>query len=123
MVPDLPAPGKGVDFIRLREGVDDPHARIKGGEGVLEDDLDGPPEFLQVLSLQGCDVFTLEEDPAVRGVDQLEYQPRHCRFAAAALSDDGENPVTLHAEGDAVDGPEHRRLAQHAAAEGEVFLQ
>src|SRR5258708_7887070 len=91
--------------------------RIERRIAVLEHHLHLPAE-LGEIERDRTDLFSVEQDLADVGLDDLHDQPRGGRLAAAGLADDAERLALGHLEIDAVDGAHHpsRPLEQAALA-------
>ena len=105
---------------------DGPHglAGVQRGVGVLEDHLHVAADQPEVLALQLRDVPALEEDGAIRGVEQAHGHPGQGGLAAARLPHQAQGLAGIDLQVDAV----HRvhvadvLLEDDASADGEVLL-
>src|SRR5258708_24033696 len=89
--------------------------RIERRIAVLEHHLHLPAE-LGEIERDRTDLFSVEQDLADVGLDDLHDQPRGGRLAAAGLADDAERLALGHLEIDAVDGAHHRSRPREQAA-------
>ena len=92
-----------MDTERLADDVANGHSRIEGRVRILEDDLNVPPDGSHCLALESGDVATVEDDPSVGGLDQLDDRPAERRLAAPGLADDAERLAASNGEVDTGD--------------------
>ena len=78
--------------------------RVVGAEGVLEDALDVGVVLLQLPSLEGRDVDTVERDHAAGDSYEPKDHLADGRLPAAALADERHDLARRHIEADIVDG-------------------
>ena len=71
---------------RLAENVENPHARIEGGEGILKDDLHVPTELAQFARRCGEHILTLKADGAGGGLDEPQDHATQRGLAAARFA-------------------------------------
>ena len=108
---------------RLGDDVEDRQARVQGGHGVLEDDLQvaahlaalGPPQVGRVLAQ--------DHDRALLGPLEGEDLHEGGGLAASGLADQGQGLAPADVEGDAVDGVDgaHASFEDGALHEGELL--
>ena len=89
--------------------VEQGHARVQGGEGVLEDHLHLPAQGLQLVpgqigDVDHCAVIGAEENLSCGRLERAHDTAGGGRLAAAALSYDSEGLSSEHAEIQAVNG-------------------
>ena len=103
----------------------DPHSRVEGTPGVLEDGLDGAAVGAAVARIGVVDVFALEEDAALGGFLQHQEELGGGALAAAGLADNTQGLAPFNLERDAVHGLEVAGGAgeEQALGDGEVLLQ
>jgi hypothetical protein len=94
-----------VEHQRLGEDLAHRHARIEGGEGVLEDDLRLATKRAQAALAEARDVFPIDPHPALIGADQPHGEAAKRGLAAAGFTDQSERPAGLQGQRYAVDGP------------------
>ena len=93
------------------------HARVQGGERVLEDDLHVARQAAQLLRAHRADVAAVEQHLAGGGFDQAQDAAPGGALAAARFADHAQRLAGGQLEADAVDRMhvvDH--AAQHAAA-------
>ena len=114
-----------VDVERLGDDEADALARVERRVRVLEDHHHLAPERAHVLARELRDVPALEDDLAVRRLEQLHDAARHRRLAAAGLADDAERLALPEGEADPVDGLHGADLLleDDPAGDREVLLQ
>src|SRR4029077_14809295 len=90
--PDVPVSGAADAKVvqRLLEDVPDRHARVEGGERVLEDHLHLPPDPAQASSAQLGDILAVEGDGPGRHRQERRDQTSERGFPAAGLTDKAE---------------------------------
>src|SRR5699024_4546527 len=110
--------GLGDDFA-------DRQARIDGGHGVLDHDLDVLAHGQAFALAEIGDVDAVDDDPSLLRGDHFEHFPDRGRLAAAGLADEAERLSGLDLEIDSVDGPNGADLPfEYGALEQwEVLLQ
>ena len=88
---------------RLADDVADLEARVQGGVGVLEDDLQLAAPGPHLLPRQAVDALAVDANLAGGRVDQLQDRLAGGRLAAAALADETQGLALGDVERDAVD--------------------
>ena len=89
---------------RLGDDVADPEARVQGGIGILEDDLQFAAIGPHLAARQLVDALAIDADFAGGRLDQLQNGLAGGRFATAALADQPQRLSRRDVERDAVDG-------------------
>ena len=103
----LPAVRHSVDEQGFADYIEQGHARVQGGEGVLEDHLHLPAQGLQLVpgqigDVDHCAVIGAEENLSCGRLQRAHDTAGGGRLAAAALSYDAEGLSSEHAEIQAV---------------------
>ena len=113
----FPAPEAVGGDQRLADDAPDPHARIEGGIGILEDDGKPLAPGLLCLVASALQIDALETHLAAIGAQQAQQRKRHRRLAAAGLSHQRQGFPRGHREADILD------RANDAVARGEMLGQ
>src|SRR5688500_14378490 len=92
------------------------HARIERGEGVLEDDLQLPPQPLHLVALRGHDIHAFETHMPTRRRYEAQHGPAHGRLAAARLSHQAKRLTSADEEAHVVHRFHLGHRALHEAA-------
>ena len=108
-----------MDDVGFLEGLADSHPGIQGGIGVLEDDLQLPPQFLQAMGGKRKEVLPGEPDPAPGSGEEGQEQAAQGGLAAAGFSHQPEGFPFLKGQIDALHGFENRAPAPRS---GEVEI-
>src|SRR5580704_8533989 len=96
--------GDSVDAQRLGDDIGDPHARIEGGIGILEDHLEASPQRAQHAVARMRDVDPVEADLSARGLLDPHDDAPKSRLAAARLTDQADRLAAPDREIQAIDG-------------------
>ncbi len=118
------AVGEFVGVDGFGDGEADGHAGIERGEGVLEDELDGPAHALFAGRVEFGDVFAVDADGAAEGLFEADDTAPGCGFAAAAFAHQSEG--FAGGDGEAhlfggVDAADQAEAAADIEAGGEPF--
>jgi hypothetical protein len=95
------------------------HARVQGGQRILEHDLDLTAVGAQLRRRQGEQVHAVEPDPPRLGIDQAQQRAADRGLAAPRLAHQGQGAPRRDLEVDAVDRTHVAlRPLQHPGADG-----
>ena len=112
-----------VDLERRSDDRADALARVQARVGILEDHLHVPPQGPERPGAELRDVSALEDDRALRRLEQPDDRAAERRFAAAGLADEADRLPRAHGEGHVVDGVNSPDLAlEQALPDREVLL-
>src|SRR5437773_6231109 len=109
---------------RLGDDLSHRHARVQRRVRILEDDLQLAPHVAHLPAAEPRNVPRVEDDRALRRLDQLDDRAAERRLAAARFADEAQGFPRLHAEIDAVDRVDRANDAlEEARADREVLVE
>jgi hypothetical protein len=89
---------------RLGDDLANRHAGVQRRIGILEDDLQLAAHLAHAPAREARDVLTVEDDLALRRLEELDHRAAERRLPAAGLADQTERLPCPQREVDAVDG-------------------